>query len=51
VQIKNDIPEAVDFGDDTPSTCHRLTSAEGVLWSVGAEDLFSFDGTTWQRIV
>jgi hypothetical protein len=49
LQIMNDVVEPVDFGDDAPATCHRLTSAEGVLWSVGAEDVFSFDGATWQR--
>ncbi len=36
----------VDFGDDEPASCYRLTSAEGVLWSVGPDDVFSFDGTT-----
>lgn len=49
-RILNNIVEPVEFGGDAPSTCHRLTSAEGVLWSVGAEDVFSFDGATWQRV-
>lgn len=40
----------VDFGDDEPATCYRLTSAEGVLWSVGSDDVFSFDGTSWTRV-
>jgi hypothetical protein len=50
-EIKDDVVQPVDFGEDAPGTCHRLTSAEGVLWSVGAEDVFSFDGTAWQRII
>ena len=41
--------EPVDFGDDAPATCYRLTDAEGVLWSVGSGDVFSFDGSTWTR--
>jgi hypothetical protein len=49
-QIRNDVVEPVDFGADAPATCHRLTSAQGVMWSVGAEDVFSFDSTTWQRV-
>jgi hypothetical protein len=49
-EIKNDVIELVDFGENEPATCHRLTSADGVLWSVGAEDVFSFDGITWQRV-
>jgi hypothetical protein len=40
----------VDFGADVPGSCNRLTSAQGVLWSVGASDVFSFDGTVWTRI-
>ncbi len=40
----------VDFGPDAPSWCYRLSSAEGVLWSVGNSDVFSFDGRVWQRV-
>lgn len=40
----------VDFGDDAPTSCYRLTSAEGVLWSVGSDDVFSFDGQQWLRV-
>ncbi len=40
----------VDFGDDPPNTCYRLSSAEGVLWSVGGDDVFSFDGAEWTRV-
>jgi hypothetical protein len=42
--------EPVDFGDDAPGSCYRLTDAEGVLWSVGSDDVFSFDGTGWTRV-
>ena len=35
---------------DKPKTCLRLSAADGVLWSIGAKDVLSFDGTTWTRI-
>jgi hypothetical protein len=41
----------VDFVDDPPETCYHLTTAEGVMWSIGAKDVMSFDGKTWTRIV
>jgi hypothetical protein len=40
----------VDFGADRPRTCYRLTEAEGVLWSIGSDDVFSFDGIQWIRV-
>jgi hypothetical protein len=40
----------VDFGADGPGTCYRLTDAQGVLWSVGSDDVFSFDGRVWTRV-
>ncbi len=41
----------VDFGDDPPRTTNRLTATAEVLWSVGSEDILSFNGKTWTRIV
>lgn len=40
----------VDFGADSPATCYRLTHAESVLWSVGSDDVFCFDGSAWTRV-
>jgi hypothetical protein len=40
----------VAFGADQPATCYRLTDAQGVLWSVGSSDIFSFDGAQWIRV-
>ncbi|MGE8358755.1 hypothetical protein [Pseudomonas sp.] len=40
----------VDTGDVTPRSCHRLSSADGLLWSVGADDILSFDGVSWSRV-
>jgi len=41
--------DEVDFGNIQVSSCYSLTEAQGVLWSIGSEDVISFDGTTWQR--
>ncbi len=40
----------VDFGADRPTTCGRLTDAEGMLWSIGSADVLSFDGANWTRL-
>jgi hypothetical protein len=40
----------VNTGVDAPRTCYRLTSADGVMWSVGPQDIFSFNGTAWARV-
>lgn len=40
----------VDFGEDQPTNCFHLSAADGVLWSIAAKDVFSFDGNHWQRI-
>jgi len=40
----------VQIAPDKTATCYRLTSAQGVLWSVGSDDIFSFDGTQWTRV-
>ena len=50
------IYEVVDDGlkmlrlEDVPGTCMHLTSADGIMWSIGIQDLLSFDGEQWQRI-
>lgn len=42
--------ELVDMGEDVPGSCHHLSAADGVLWSIGADDILSFDGSRWTRI-
>ncbi|SPB18051.1 hypothetical protein NOV72_05250 [Caballeronia novacaledonica] len=39
----------VDFGPVGQLSCFNLTSAGGTLWSIGHNDVASFDGTTWRR--
>ncbi len=41
----------VDFDGEPPSTCNHLSTAEGLLWSIGAKDVMQFDGTDWTRIL
>jgi len=41
----------VKFGNDTPKTCYQLSTADGVMWSNGEDDIMSFDGKVWTRIV
>jgi hypothetical protein len=40
---------SVDFGGLGIPSCCSLTQAEGVMWSIGKEDVLSFDGATWRR--
>lgn len=41
----------VDFENDAPKTCYQLSTADGVMWSNGEDDIMSFDGKVWTRIV
>lgn len=41
---------AVDFGEDSPDSCYHLSTADGVLWSIGGKDIMAFDGNNWTRI-
>lgn len=40
----------VDFGHDKPSSCFALSTADSVMWSIGAKDVMAFDGKQWTRI-
>ena len=40
----------VDFGEDLPATVYHLATGDGILLSIGAKDVMSFDGITWTRI-
>lgn len=40
----------VFWGEDVPNTSYDLVAGHGMLWSVGAKDVMSFDGEKWSRI-
>jgi hypothetical protein len=48
-ELQGDVLVPVDFGPDAPDSCYKLTDAEGVLWSVGQQNICSFDGAAWRR--
>jgi hypothetical protein len=41
----------VGWDDDIPDTCNHLSTADGVLWSIGSKDVMQFDGKAWTRIL
>jgi hypothetical protein len=47
--LENDHLTEVDFGSIDVNSCYSLTQAEGVMWSIGGEDVISFDGKTWKK--
>jgi hypothetical protein len=42
---------AVSFEPDKPRSCYHLSVASGTMWSIGARDVMSFDGSRWTRII
>lgn len=49
--IKENELHKIDTGELSSATTYKLTVCDEVLWSVGAKDIFSFDGSAWSRIV
>jgi hypothetical protein len=48
--LENNIVEPVEFDDDVPSSFYHLDARDGILWTIGAEDIMQFDGEEWIRI-
>jgi len=48
-ELQGDRLVVVDFGKNAPDSCYKLTAADGVMWSIGQESIFSFDGKSWQQ--
>jgi hypothetical protein len=42
---------AVKFGSNAPKSFYHLSVAPGVMWSIGARDVMSFDGKRWTRVI
>lgn len=49
-RLSDDQLVPVDMGPDTAWSCYQLSVRNGLLWSIGAKDLFSYDGSLWQRL-
>jgi len=47
---KDDSLSVIEMGEDKPDTCFHLSTADGVLWSIGAKDVMAYDGNNWMRI-
>jgi hypothetical protein len=52
LELTADGLKPVAFADDFPRTSFHLAVAldRSVMWSTGAKDLFSFDGSKWTRL-
>jgi hypothetical protein len=50
-EVNGDAVTPTNFGPDAPATCFALSIANNTMWSVGAKNIFSFDGTRWTRVV
>ncbi len=48
--IEDDALVPVDFGEDPPTSCYELFVRDGLLWSIGREDIVRFDGSSWTRV-
>jgi hypothetical protein len=48
--LEDDVVQPVEFDDDVPSSFYHLDARDGILWSVGPEDIMQFDGDEWIRI-
>jgi hypothetical protein len=48
-ELQGDRLAVVDFGKAAPDSCYKLADSGGILWSIGQENIFSFDGKKWER--
>ncbi len=48
--LSDEALDPVDMGEDFAESCRHLRTGDGILVSIGAKDIMSFDGTTWTRI-
>ena len=50
-RLQGDNLRQLDFKDNPPKSCYHLSTADGVIWSIGEYDVLSFDGKRWIRII
>ena len=48
--LEGDHLQPVLFDDDAPTTFFHLDARDGILWTVGSDDILQFDGVEWLRI-
>jgi hypothetical protein len=48
-ELQNNQLVPVNFGNILPDSCYKLTTADGVMWSIGQQSICSFDGKKWQQ--
>ena len=51
-ELRGDDLVPVDHGEvPPPATCYHLSAADGVMWSIGAEDVLQLDQNGWSLII
>jgi hypothetical protein len=50
-RLRNGALRRRQFGKDVPRTCYHLSATSDVLWSIGEQDVLSFDGKNWTRVI
>jgi hypothetical protein len=48
--LEGDDLTVVETDDEVPASCYHLDARDGILWSIGEEDILEFDGEEWKRI-
>lgn len=43
--------ERVSFAPEAPLSAYHLRVVDGLLWSIGPDDVLTFDGVAWTRII
>ena len=48
--LENNNLKEVAFPNQKGSTFNHLSAKDGILWSIGAKDIFEFDGSIWKKL-
>lgn len=50
-QLKGSNLDVVDFGIDLQPTCYHLSSTGDVMWVIGEDNIMSYNGSEWVRVL